>query len=524
MRYSRRTAGLVAVMGAALLLSMAGFGVAAASPGDSADTIDVSLEPANQTVGIGGEVTYDIVVEGATEGVGGYTMAIGINDSSTATFTNFEHNYDPLFDDTEVDNDTVNVSAAMGPNIIEGNDTITLGTVTVAGDSGGETALSFAGGADGVEINDQNSSEYDVAAATGGTLQVDQPEVDVGLAPAEQAVGVEGQTEYELVAEGPTEGISAYTLALELGNSSVANIEGFEHTYNPEFDNTEVDNDTVNVSAAMGENNIAGSDEIVLGTLNVSGQAEGVTDLAFAEETIDIRFSENETVTSYATGAVTDGSLQVTADGEPTTVELVPLGPVTTGEVDLGVVVTGADNGIEGYDIDMSSDSAAVTFTDWELSAGGLDNSEITDNGTSFSLTAALLDAGHEPANETQIATVTVAVDEPGTYSLGFGDATIQALDSSEYTMTTEDLSLDADSLPPVGGGDPPTDVNGDGLYEDVDGDGLFDIFDVQALFNHLDSSAVQGNPKAFNFNGDENPQEVTIFDVQGLFDTLGNV
>jgi hypothetical protein len=515
-------------MGAVLLLAMAGFGVAAASPGDSAGTIDVSLEPANQTVGVGGEVTYDIVVEGATEGVSGYTMTIGINDSSTATFTNFEHNYDPLFDNTEVDNDTVNVSAAMGSNIIEGNDTITLGTVTVAGDSGGETALSFAGGADGVEIADENDSEYDVAAATGGTLQVDQPEVDVGLAPAEQAVGVEGQTEYELVAEGPTEGISAYILTLELDNSSVANIEGFEHTYNPEFDNTEVDNDTVNVSAAMGENNIAGSDEIVLGTLNVSGQAEGVTDLAFAEETIDIGFSENETVKSYATGAVTDGSLQVTADGEPTTVELVPLGPVTTGEVDLGVVVTGADNGIGAYDIDMSSDSAAVTFADWELTAEGssgpLDNSEITDNGTSFSLSAALLDAGHEPANETQIATVTVAVDEPGTHSLGFGDATIQDLDSSEYTMTTEDLSLDADSLPPVGGGDPPTDVNGDGLYEDVDGDGSFDIFDVQALFDNLDSDAVQNNPAAYNFNDDENPQGVTIFDVQGLFDTVGNV
>ncbi len=90
--------------------------------------------------------------------------------------------------------------------------------------------------------------------------------------------------------------------------------------------------------------------------------------------------------------------------------------------------------------------------------------------------------------------------------------------------MTTEDLSLDADSLPPVGSGDPPTDVNGDGLYEDVDGDGSFDIFDVQALFKHLDSSAVQENPAAYNFNDDENPQGVTIFDVQGLFDTVGNV
>jgi len=38
----------------------------------------------------------------------------------------------------------------------------------------------------------------------------------------------------------------------------------------------------------------------------------------------------------------------------------------------------------------------------------------------------------------------------------------------------------------PVIGTDPPTDVDGDGLYEDVDGDGTFDIFDVAALLGEL--------------------------------------
>jgi hypothetical protein len=65
------------------------------------------------------------------------------------------------------------------------------------------------------------------------------------------------------------------------------------------------------------------------------------------------------------------------------------------------------------------------------------------------------------------------------------------------------------------------TDTTGDGLLNDVDGDGEFDIFDVQALFSNLDNEALQSNAEAFNFNEDGNPSEVTILDVQGLFDRL---
>ena len=73
---------------------------------------------------------------------------------------------------------------------------------------------------------------------------------------------------------------------------------------------------------------------------------------------------------------------------------------------------------------------------------------------------------------------------------------------------------------PPIGGGGPPQDLNGDGLHEDVRGDDEFTILDVQALFDNLDSDAVQNNAAAFDFSGLD-PDEVTIFDVQALFNRL---
>lgn len=92
-------------------------------------------------------------------------------------------------------------------------------------------------------------------------------------------------------------------------------------------------------------------------------------------------------------------------------------------------------------------------------------------------------------------------------------------------TTVTEDRvgpTLDGDLGPaPVVGQNAPRDLNGDGQYRDVDGSGEFDIFDVQAFFDSLDSDVVQNNPAAFNFDGSDNPTEVTIFDVQALFAAL---
>ncbi len=66
----------------------------------------------------------------------------------------------------------------------------------------------------------------------------------------------------------------------------------------------------------------------------------------------------------------------------------------------------------------------------------------------------------------------------------------------------------------------PPGDLDGDGLYEDVDGDGSFTIFDVQAFFINFQSQTVQDNAAFFKFNEDQS-DEVTIFDVQALFNRL---
>ena len=73
---------------------------------------------------------------------------------------------------------------------------------------------------------------------------------------------------------------------------------------------------------------------------------------------------------------------------------------------------------------------------------------------------------------------------------------------------------------PVIEGNDPPTDTDGDGLYTHVRGEDQFTIADVQALFDNLDNPQIQNNAARFNFQG-SNPDEVTIFDVQALYQRL---
>ena len=78
------------------------------------------------------------------------------------------------------------------------------------------------------------------------------------------------------------------------------------------------------------------------------------------------------------------------------------------------------------------------------------------------------------------------------------------------------------DGPPPIAGGTPPTDPDGDELYEDIDGDGELTIGDVQLFFQNRNSAVVQDNAEFFNFSGN-NAAKVTIADVQALFQEFRN-
>jgi hypothetical protein len=113
---------------------------------------------------------------------------------------------------------------------------------------------------------------------------------------------------------------------------------------------------------------------------------------------------------------------------------------------------------------------------------------------------------------------------DTGSYTLdvretGFKPATEPVtVVSGEASVLNVVLLFGPPSLPGID--NPPRDLDGDGLFEDVDGDGEFTVFDVQSFFLNFGAPVVQNNPDAFNFSGAD-PPDISIFDVQALFDLL---
>ena len=154
--------------------------------------------------------------------------------------------------------------------------------------------------------------------------------------------------------------------------------------------------------------------------------------------------------------------------------------------------------------VSVTSQGELAGPTDISLSLVGAD-------GDAYTLTETVdLDVG----DTTEVTFEGINDDPP--IGVGEYEAVLQVGEREEMAIGTVAFEVDV-----TGDGNPATDTTGDGRLNDVRGDEKFNIFDVQALFNHLDSDAVQNSPEAFNFNRDEDPEEVSILDVQGLFDQL---
>lgn len=197
-----------------------------------------------------------------------------------------------------------------------------------------------------------------------------------------------------------------------------------------------------------------------------------------------------------------------------------------TEQTSVGIQLEGARNGVTAYQFNLSVANSSVA----NISAINATNDPefvditISDDGSAASVNVGMGDSPHEVNNPT-VVEVTLATAELGETTLSLSDVTATDLDNEEYLQgetTGATITVSESVSPsPVVGENEPNDLDGDGLYEDIDGDGEFDVFDVQALFNNRDSTAVTNNPEAFNFAGDENPDSVSIFDVQALFTDL---
>ena len=162
-------------LAAVMVVSMAAVGAAPAAAQDDGE-INIAFEPTDAEVDVDGEETYDVVFEGADNGMSSYDFEVEIDDVGVAEITDAELAFGDGFEDVTFadDNSSVELVEAMGDDTTD-QEEFTVATVTVTGESEGDTELSIA---DGADINDLDSVQYDIADS--GTAAVTVADDDNG--------------------------------------------------------------------------------------------------------------------------------------------------------------------------------------------------------------------------------------------------------------------------------------------------------------------------------------------------------
>lgn len=491
----------------------------AIEPSDIDDgSINVVLEPTDEEVTVDSETTYEVIVQGADNGISSYSFRVETSDTGTAAVTDATlEEFGGAFSSIDIadDGSSVFFEEAVGDQDPAGEN-FTIATVTLAaGEQPGVAEISIA---DDIQVEDNDANQYAVET-TDATLSVVEHRVDVVIDPATDEVEVGSEATYDVVVDGATNDVSSYDFTVQLGDGAVAEITDAELVeFGGPLSNVSVaeDGSSVSFEEAVGDQTADG-EEFTIATITLTASETGDTEIAVSDDAT-IADTDGEAYsleTTDATLSVVENQVDVVF--EPTTND-VQVGSEITYEV----VVDGVDNDVSAYDFTIAlGDITVAEISDAELVAfgGALGDVSITEDGSSVSFEEAVGDQNID-SEEFTIATVTVSGTEIGETTLTVNeDATIADDDGDEYMLdlstATVTVTEELEAPDVTGDGNPATDTTGDGLLNDVNGDGDFDIFDIQALFQHRNSEVVQNNTELFDFTGDG---DVDIFDAQELF------
>jgi hypothetical protein len=545
------------------------------------DDINLSIEPSETAVEAGTDQTYDVVVDGPTDGINAYNnVSIDVTDASVGTITGFVEyatgQNGPL-STSEIQNNgsTLLLNAALLDATYPGASEITVASfnVTAVGSAGQSTAIAFDQTAN-QQFVDENNTAYTVNAFGDATLTVEgasptnfavsnltlgsptvldgttgtvsatvtntggqgtqQVTLAVGTYSDTQTVTLSGAQQQTVTFEIPTAGTTlepgSYTPTVTTANDSASGSLTVQAPATFQIDTlapanaTVVDGETVNFSATVtNTGDVAGTQSVTLtvGGVVVDAQttlAGGQTQtVAFTVDTGQVGPGEYTPTVETANDSVA-GALTVQREA---VVSLRGPDEVFVGQNTTLDVVVDAGAGISGYDMTITASGASIV--DYSLNTAGatapLDNSSIGPDGQSLSLGAALL-SGAFSGGESVIATVTVRADAPGTIQVQPAQARVIDPNSRRYAaVRLNGTRLTATGPPPILT-NVPTDPDGDGLYENVRGtDRGFTVLDVQTLFNELENPVLQENAQFFQFEPAD--PDVTVLDVQQLFNEL---
>ena len=224
--------------------------------------VTVTVDPSETTVLVGDTVTLGVVVQGASEGITAYEFDLLLGDTSVGAVVSFEEPRGLQKSEIIGDGEGVHFETALIDETYDGAEKITLGTVTLTGESVGESGLTV----ENATVQEDVGDPYETTADP-GTLTVEPDDRPLSAALDLEPTEPLADEAVSFDASGSTGEIVAYNWAFDDGTEETTDSPLVTHTYD-EPGEYEV---TVEVEGSDGNTDQTSE------TVTVTGSAMGVT-------------------------------------------------------------------------------------------------------------------------------------------------------------------------------------------------------------------------------------------------------
>ncbi|WP_303645295.1 CARDB domain-containing protein, partial [Salinirubrum litoreum] len=545
-----------------------------APPADAETTL--SLDPESDSVDVGDETTFTVVVDDAQGGVGAAEIGLAVGDSSIAQITDVTV-LGSGSEEVVIADDGSSADAEYAFRDTADTGSVPVVEVTVTGQSDGETDLSLEAAGDNEEILvfDESGTGYDVTGTTGATLTVEADDPTPEPDPANfQVSNLDAPA---TVTQGDTIDVSA-TVTNDGDETATKTVE---FRVDANGDGLGDAGDVVlgeDVELAGGESTTVTFEDVDTSGLSPGTYTHGVVtpdDSVTAQITVEapptpatFDVSNLQAPASVTQGDTIDVSADVANTGDQTATKTVEFRVDTDGDGEVG-----DESAVRSKDVELAAGaSTTVTFADVDTSGlpvGTLTHGVVTPDdsataqltveapptpanfavsdlqapdsaapGDTIEVSATVTNDGEQAATKTvefrldlngdgeltadeTVATEEVTLDAGASTSVTFSPTVPEGIALGEYahgvfgdTSQTATIRIAPPKLNPQFAGQP-IDTDGDGTYEDVNGDGTVDEVDTQALFANLDDPILDEYEAQFDYNGNG---EFDVVDVQFHF------
>lgn len=327
-------------------------------------------------------------------------------------------------------------------------------------------------------------------------------ETVVTIEPATATVSPDGQQQFQLVAHNVEQGVGAIDATVTVASPAVATIREIEPAGSPGIENITLGTDGATGTVELALLNTSDTAPVTIATITVAGESLGETEIAPTVNALGTTSGSSYTVDTVETATVTVGERDEPQSGSSdNTTVVVNLAPMPNGFGQASVTVA-APSGTTITDIEPR----LTTNNQFRIASGGVGQRDVTVQNVDLAgsvgptdetraLFAVTFDS--RPALDELVVTANEIENDEGN-SVSGDRISVAYSSSSRFTAP----------LPGAAVANPPSDPDGDGLYEDINGDGEITFEDAVAL--------------SFVSSGDLGEEEVSAldFDDDGDIDT----